>query len=81
MDSAIGVPIGARVKAVDGKQVSVLDDEGKVRVLLSPSSFHYTPQCATQQVKALGLLIILVFHHLSVSACKTSSRSVALRNL
>ncbi|KAG7321570.1 hypothetical protein KOW79_014428 [Hemibagrus wyckioides] len=31
MDSGIGVPIGARVKMLDGKQVILLDDEGKER--------------------------------------------------
>ncbi|KAK2831780.1 hypothetical protein Q7C36_016866 [Tachysurus vachellii] len=31
MDSGVGVPIGARVKMLDGKKVLLLDDEGKER--------------------------------------------------
>lgn len=33
VDSSTGVPIGARVKVLDGKQVHLLDDEGTVRIL------------------------------------------------
>uniref|UniRef100_W5U6H9 Unconventional myosin-VIIa n=1 Tax=Ictalurus punctatus TaxID=7998 RepID=W5U6H9_ICTPU len=33
VDSWIGVPIGARVKVLDGKQVHLLDDEGKERCM------------------------------------------------